>query len=158
MCPDCATEICFTCHKKHHPGYSCISNFDLEVDNEEIQMCEKCNTKVYRLQNNVAKSERNKMTCPQCDYSWCWDCNEKFEEGHGWMCNPFGLNIKKNSVMRNKCVFYLLRVIYIIILVILIPILILFFIPCKLAFMVGHATNDAIDNLFDQKNRDDAYM
>ena len=43
------------------------------------------------------------------------------------MCNPFGLNIKKNSVMRNKCVFYLLRVIYIIILVILIPILILFF-------------------------------
>ena len=76
---------------------------------------------------------------------------EKFEEGHGWMCNPFGLNIKKNSVMRNKCVFYLLRVIYIIILVILIPILILLFIPCKLAYMVGHATNDAIDNLLTKR-------
>ena len=72
-----------------------------------------------------------------CHYSWCWDCKAIFTDGHGWLCNPFGCNISKDSIQRHFLIRGLLRTLYILLGILLLPILIVFFIPCASAWKGG---------------------
>lgn len=44
--------------------------------NKVIKKCPRC--KIYTEKNEGC----NHMTCPNCQYQWCWICEEKYIYGH----------------------------------------------------------------------------
>ena len=112
----------------------------------EFQNCEKCNYKVEKPKTSggLLNFSRNQMICTWCSYSWCWDCYSEYSENHGLLCNPFGCKIMKNSRLRHPCIRWMLRIMYTILLIILIPILIVFFLPCASAYRGGNMVNECM--------------
>lgn len=46
--------------------------------------CPRCHVRVEKAEGC------NHMTCPQCNYEWCWVCGSRFTENHMLPINPFG--------------------------------------------------------------------
>lgn len=95
------------------------------------------------------------MVCQMCRFSWCWDCGSTFTDNHGWICNPFGCNITKNSVQRHWAVKYTLRFLYLLIGVVLLPLLIIFYIPCASAYQGAKLVSSCLDDA--RGDREDSF-
>lgn len=90
-----------------------------------------------------------------CYYSWCWDCGATFTENHGWLCNPFGCNISKNSLMRHPILRWLLRLLYVILGLLLFPILLVLFVPIASAYKGAVIVSEALDSWYLHRNREE---
>ena len=107
------------------------------------------------------------MACKICRFEWCWDCEATFTKGHGWLCNPFGCNISKNSVQRNRCCFILMTIVYILLAIIALPFLLVLYVPCAAAFKGSLAVNNCLVSYYsrnatrgasDEDDDDDKYI
>ena len=96
------------------------------------------------------------MQCTMCRYEWCWDCGAVFTEGHGWLCNPFGCNISKNSCQRNKCVAWTLSCLYVILGLLVFPFALVLYVPCASAIKGGGMINDCLNTWHESKISTDA--
>ena len=80
----CGELMCNTCGSRAHKGKSCLeaidSNFMLYSSDHDIKFCMVCKTTVKRTEGC------KHITCPICDYEWCWDCGRQFIGHHPEYC------------------------------------------------------------------------
>ena len=83
-CTSCKTTICNTCCNYWHEDKTCLEAIDpafqVYAKSRDIRFCLMCRT-------NVEKVEGCKhITCPVCDYEWCWDCGRQYSIEHQPQC------------------------------------------------------------------------
>lgn len=76
----CGKQLCFDCGNAWHVGESCEEARDEELKKylkkANIKNCPKC-------KEIIEKSEGcNAMKCPKCNYSFCWNCLQEYQNGH----------------------------------------------------------------------------
>ena len=74
-------EYCFICLNKPHQNKTCEEKIDDNnikeyAKNKFIKKCPNCGT--YTEKNEGC----NHITCAECNYQWCWLCNQKYTERH----------------------------------------------------------------------------
>ena len=73
-------KFCFECLRPWHKGVSCENIMEKEFlkwkKNKVIKKCPRC--KVYTEKNEGC----NHMTCPHCQFQWCWLCERQYSYGH----------------------------------------------------------------------------
>ena len=78
-CNVCKYEYCFYCGEAWHRWKKCKFSRDKELDKwakaNGIKFCPSCKTKVEKVDGC------QHMTCPFCNYEWCWLYGEKFDDG-----------------------------------------------------------------------------
>jgi hypothetical protein len=80
----CGAVICNLCCTLEHQGKSCVEALDPEFEvyasQNEVKFCIMCKTVVARVEGCPH------ITCPVCDYEWCWLCGREHSETHGAAC------------------------------------------------------------------------
>jgi len=80
----CGTKVCNLCLNFWHPGKTCLEVVDPEFENyakeEGVKFCIVCKTQVLRVEGC------KHITCPICDFEWCWDCGRQFQPEHEIHC------------------------------------------------------------------------
>ena len=80
----CGTRVCSICGDIWHEGKSCLevinTEFELYSSINEIKFCIVCKTSVNRIEGC------KHITCPICDYEWCWDCGRNYSNTHARNC------------------------------------------------------------------------
>ena len=80
----CGTKICNICCNPWHEGKTCLQaidpSFELYTKENNVKFCVMCKTVVTRV------GGCKKMTCPICDFQWCWDCGREFDTAHELTC------------------------------------------------------------------------
>ena len=74
-------EYCFICLNKPHENKLCEEKFDDNnikeyAKNKFIKKCPNCGT--FTEKNEGC----NHITCAECNYQWCWLCNQKYTINH----------------------------------------------------------------------------
>jgi len=76
----CETKICNTCHNFWHEGKSCLEVLDQDLElyskDNEVRFCVMCKTLTKRDEGCIH------ITCPVCDYDWCWNCGREYKSKH----------------------------------------------------------------------------
>jgi len=76
----CGTKICNLCANPQHEGKSCLEMIDPEFEEytkkEGIKFCMICKTHVLRVEGCMH------ITCPICDYEWCWECGREYKNSN----------------------------------------------------------------------------
>jgi len=80
----CGTKICNLCCNVYHKGKSCLQVLDITMEQfareNNIKFCIICKT---LTQKNLGCKH---MTCPVCDYEWCWVCGREWGGSHDTVC------------------------------------------------------------------------
>jgi len=80
----CGAVICNSCGKLEHEGKSCVAALDPEFEvyasQNELKFCVMCKTVVSKVEGCLH------ITCPVCDYEWCWLCGREHSEKHPATC------------------------------------------------------------------------
>jgi len=80
----CGEKICNICYNSWHEGKTCLEeidpNFQAYARSEGIKFCVMCKTEEVRVEGC------KHITCPICDYEWCWDCGREFKYLHEIKC------------------------------------------------------------------------
>jgi hypothetical protein len=80
----CGEKICNICYNSWHEGKTCLEeidpNFQAYARSEGIKFCVMCKTEEMRVEGC------KHITCPICDYEWCWDCGREFKYLHEIKC------------------------------------------------------------------------
>jgi len=80
----CGEKICNICYNSWHEGRTCLQeidpNFQAFAQIEGIKFCVMCKTEEQRVEGC------KHITCPICDYEWCWDCGREFRYLHETKC------------------------------------------------------------------------
>ena len=74
-------EYCFKCLNEPHGKKECDQIIDVQnikeyAKNTFIKQCPKCG--IYTEKNKGC----NHITCAECNYEWCWLCNQHYSESH----------------------------------------------------------------------------
>ena len=73
-------EYCFDCLRPPHGKESCDDNLEKQSVNwtkgKRVKRCPRC--KIYTEKNEGC----NHMTCVNCNYQWCWLCEDEYKYGH----------------------------------------------------------------------------
>ena len=73
-------EFCFVCGQKPHGWKSCSSMIDKGFENWKnytlVKRCPYCRFWTEK------QDGCNHMTCPQCNFQWCWVCEKECVAGH----------------------------------------------------------------------------
>jgi len=81
---ECGTKICNNCGNFLHKGKNCLEALDLEFEAfsklNEIKFCVMCKSLVTRVEGC------SHITCPICDYEWCWLCGREYSITHQKDC------------------------------------------------------------------------
>jgi len=81
----CGARICNECCDFYHEGKTCFEALDPEfeayMDTNNIRSCLMCKTVVDRVEGCTH------ITCPVCDYEWCWLCGHEYNQYHGKDCS-----------------------------------------------------------------------
>jgi len=99
---ECGTKICNNCNNFWHKGKNCLEALDLEFEafskQNEIKFCVMCKSLVTRVEGC------SHITCPVCDYEWCWLCGREYSITHQKDCpkvwNPEPPKLVKSSRVR----------------------------------------------------------
>lgn len=82
-CP-CGASICNACGGLSHEGKSCVAALDPEFEiyaaENDLKFCIMCKTIVIRVEGCTH------ITCPVCDYEWCWLCGREHKDDHALKC------------------------------------------------------------------------
>ena len=130
----CGQEFCFKCNNEWHPNMKCEDFIDKMYKNyiktAEVRFCPNCRALIEK------NDGCNHMTCIQCNYQFCWLCEQKYTQNHYGLFNLNGCpglqftNISKNSSpWRRRCHWlksFLLSLLMIILALTIGPIIILF--------------------------------
>ena len=91
-------EYCFICLNKPHPNKTCEEKLDDNnikeyAKNKFIKKCPNCGT--YTEKNEGC----NHITCAECNYQWCWLCDQKYSNNHylNGKCRGFQFFQPKNE-------------------------------------------------------------
>ncbi len=80
----CEAKICNVCCNFRHEGRNCFEaldrDFELFAQENDVKFCVMCKTVVQKVEGCVH------ITCPICDYEWCWLCGQEHTEQHAWNC------------------------------------------------------------------------
>jgi hypothetical protein len=80
----CGTQICNICGSFFHEGKTCLNVIDSEFERfskeNEVRFCVMCKSLVQRVEGC------SHITCPVCDYDWCWMCGREFTTTHQRRC------------------------------------------------------------------------
>ena len=80
----CGTVICHECFNPIHEGKTCSEanegEYQLFMGDTTIRKCFICKTVIDRYVGCAH------VSCPVCDYEWCWNCGREWEPGHGSRC------------------------------------------------------------------------
>ena len=88
---------CFLCLEKEHGNSPCKEKMDDSIKefskNHFVKRCPNCGIVIEK--NNGC----NHITCVQCNYEWCWLCNEKYNHDHfsSGKCKGFQFFQPKND-------------------------------------------------------------
>jgi len=99
----CGACICNECGDFYHEGKTCFEALDPEfeayVESNNIRFCFMCKTKMTRVEGCTH------ITCPICDYEWCWLCGQEHDQYHAKICsrnwNPTLPDIIMQDEIRN---------------------------------------------------------
>lgn len=84
-CNTCTYEYCYYCTEPPHGKKKCKQEADKELDRwsrkNGVKYCPNCKRRVMK------SAGCNHMTCPRCQYQWCWLCGEKFHSFHFEQCS-----------------------------------------------------------------------
>ena len=73
-------KFCFECLKPWHGTTTCEQMIEKDFakwkKNKIVKRCPNC--KIFTEKNEGC----NHMTCPQCDFQWCWLCEGEYKYGH----------------------------------------------------------------------------
>ena len=77
-CNVCKHRYCFYCRESWHYWKRCKLSQDKQIDEwakeNGIKYCPKCKIKIEKLEGC------DYMTCPICQYNWCWKCGDNHPE------------------------------------------------------------------------------
>jgi len=80
----CGAVICNLCGGLSHEGKSCVAALDPEFEiyaaENDLKFCIMCKTAVVRVEGCTH------ITCPICDYEWCWLCGREYSNVHEPKC------------------------------------------------------------------------
>jgi len=80
----CGSQVCNTCGQLWHEGKSCLAildpDFEVYAQENNLRFCFMCKTTVARVEGCTH------ITCPICDYEWCWLCGQEFSPIHDNAC------------------------------------------------------------------------
>ena len=80
----CHTLICNVCGDFWHEGKTCLEisdpDFDLYARENNLKMCIICKSVIDRVEGCTH------ITCPVCDYEWCWLCGREYKDYHERDC------------------------------------------------------------------------
>jgi len=80
----CGSKVCNTCGKFWHENKTCLEILDTEFETfakeNDIKSCIMCKSFIQRVEGCTH------ITCPICDYEWCWTCGREFTEDHSRNC------------------------------------------------------------------------
>jgi len=81
----CNTLICNMCCEAWHDGKSCLEaidpDFEIYAKENDVKLCIMCKTMVARVEGCTH------ITCPICDYEWCWLCGHEHTPFHEKKCS-----------------------------------------------------------------------
>jgi len=80
----CGALICNSCGLLNHEGKSCVAAIDPEFEayavKNDVKICVMCKTIVSKIEGCTH------ITCPICDYEWCWLCGREHNQTHQRIC------------------------------------------------------------------------
>ena len=80
----CGSQVCNTCGNLWHEGKSCLQaidpDFEVYARENNLRFCMMCKTTVARVEGCTH------ITCPICDYEWCWLCGQEYSNLHDTKC------------------------------------------------------------------------
>jgi hypothetical protein len=83
-CNSCSYEYCYYCAEVPHGKKKCKAEADKLLDKwsrkNGVKYCPNCKRRVMK------SAGCNHMTCPRCQYQWCWLCGERFHSFHFEEC------------------------------------------------------------------------
>ena len=99
-------KFCFECLKPWHGTETCEKMIEKDFANWKkdkiVKRCPKC--KMYTEKNEGC----NHMTCPECEYQWCWLCEGEYKYGHfeSGKCKGYQFikadNLKQAIIIRKR--------------------------------------------------------
>ena len=127
----CHSKICNACGELWHEGRTCQQISDerfeeyVKKNGNKIKFCVKCKTAVQRTEGCLH------ITCPACDYEWCWSCGREYTPLHSTKCpREWMPELPKKGFYGIKLTWDLKRtekLMEIIVIILLIPVKLLFF-------------------------------
>jgi len=80
----CGTMICNLCGDFYHEGKNCLQAMDPEFEiyakENNLKFCVMCKTVINRVEGCLH------ISCPVCDYEWCWLCGREYKFRHPLKC------------------------------------------------------------------------
>jgi len=80
----CETKICIQCGENWHENKTCLEVLDPEFQayaiENNLKPCIICKSVVDRVEGCTH------ITCPICDYEWCWLCGREYKDNHERKC------------------------------------------------------------------------
>jgi len=80
----CRTKICNDCGNLWHEDKTCLQAMDVKFDVYSkfngVKFCLMCKTVVQKIEDHLH------ITCPVCDYKWCWACGREDNCLHQAVC------------------------------------------------------------------------
>jgi len=114
-CSSCNTQICNSCNDFWHQGKNCLDasnpEFQQYARENNLKHCLMCKTIVARVEGCTH------ITCPICDYEWCWLCGNEFTVQHASKCQrkwnpvPPSSVLKQNNSLSNPAKEMIIRII-----------------------------------------------
>jgi len=76
----CGIQVCNQCCNPWHEGKNCLEALDIEfeeyMESNNVRFCFMCKTTVAKVEGCPH------ITCPICDYEWCWLCGQEHTDIH----------------------------------------------------------------------------
>jgi len=95
----CSAKICNACGNLWHEKKTCFQASDVEFKAfqkaNDVKFCVMCKTVVQKIQGC------SHITCPVCDYDWCWTCGREFTSHHATSC-PGKWSPKPPEIVMNE--------------------------------------------------------
>jgi len=97
----CGAAICNACGGLSHEGKSCVAALDPEFEiyaaENDLKFCLMCKTVVVRVEGCTH------ITCPVCDYEWCWLCGREHKDDHALNCPRKWAPLPPAIIMKENC-------------------------------------------------------
>jgi len=96
----CKTRICNFCNDFWHEGKNCFeasnTEFQQYAKENQLKLCLMCKTVVARVEGCTH------ITCPICDYEWCWLCGNEYTHQHNLQCKRKWSPVPPSTLLREN--------------------------------------------------------